>query len=64
MKTKLHISYIYTRGLSPIHVCSLVGVLVSGSTQGSRSVNLVGLLLESPYNFRVPHSFPQVFFLI
>ena len=32
-KTKLHICYIW--GLGPAHVCSLVGVSVSGSPQGS-----------------------------
>ena len=34
-------------GVGPAHVCSLVGVSVSGSPQRSRLVDSVGLLVES-----------------
>jgi hypothetical protein len=49
-------------GLGPDHACSLVGGSVSGSPQGSRLVNSVGLLIESlsPLGSSiVPPSLPQ-----
>jgi hypothetical protein len=46
MKIKQSICYIFAGDLDPAHVCFLVGSLVSGS-QGSRSVDSVGLLVVS-----------------
>jgi hypothetical protein len=40
--------YVSARGLEPAHVCSLVGGSVSGSSQGSRLVDTVGLLVGLP----------------
>lgn len=40
-----NLCYICARGLRPVHVCSLVGVLVSWNSQGSGLVGTVGLLL-------------------
>jgi hypothetical protein len=41
MKTELHTCYICVEGLGPAHVCSLVGDLVSESSQWSRLVDSV-----------------------
>ena len=46
METELHICNTYTGGLSPVHVCFLVGSSVSKSSQGSRLVDYVGLPVE------------------
>ena len=47
MKTKLLICLICAGDLDPAHACSLVGDSISGSPQGSRLVDSVGLLVES-----------------
>jgi hypothetical protein len=47
MKTKQLIFYIYAGGLSPAHVCSMVGSSVSGSHYGSRLIDSICVLVES-----------------
>jgi hypothetical protein len=49
--------YTYTRGHVPAHVCSLVGGLVSGSSQGSWLVYTV-VLPRGCHPLQLLHSFP------
>ena len=46
------------RGLSLAHVCSLVGGSVSGSPQGSRLVDSIGLPVEFAFSI-LPPILPQ-----
>jgi hypothetical protein len=64
MKTKLYICINVRVGLGSDHVCSLVGGSVSGSPQGSRLCDSVGLPVEflSPLGSSVlPATLPQDF---
>ena len=45
---KAALCYIFAGGLGPACVCALVGGLVSGSSQGSRLVDTVGLPMGLP----------------
>ena len=47
MKTKIPICYICVGDLSSAHALSLVGASVSGSLQGSKLIDFVGLSMES-----------------
>ena len=61
MTTKLHICYLRAKGLGLAHTCSLVGVSVSVSSQGSRLVDSVDLIESlSPLGPSVlPPTLPQ-----
>jgi hypothetical protein len=51
-------------GLGPALICSLVGGSVSGSPQGSRFVDFVGLLMEFLFpldSSTFPPTLPQAF---
>ena len=60
MKAKLHIYYICAVGLYPVLDHSLVGDSVSGSSQGSRLVDYVGIFVRSQF-FSVNSIFPKTF---
>ena len=60
MKTKLHMYYICAVGLYPVLDHSLVDDSVSGSSQGSRLVDYVGIFVRSQF-FSVNSIFPPIF---